>query len=76
MMDGEIRYPAVPVGFNDCKIIIDTSLLGIVARAFLIIFGRGSAVGTAFGKRDLKDDFGFKKILTSGLGAASQQGGE
>ena len=43
------------------KSIIDTGLLGIGARAFFIIFGMGSAVGTAFGKKDLKDNFGFKK---------------
>ena len=42
-------------------IVIDTGLLGIGARAFFIIFGMGSAVGTAFGKKDLKDNFGFKK---------------
>ena len=41
--------------------LIDTGLLGIGARAFFIIFGMGSAVGTAFGKKDLKDNFGFKK---------------
>ena len=46
---------------DERKIIIDTGLLGIGARAFFIIFGMGSAVGTAFGKKDLKDNFGFKK---------------
>ena len=49
------------MSFLHALIIIDTGLLGIGARAFFIIFGMGSAVGTAFGKKDLKDNFGFKK---------------